>query len=162
MKAAATAPPTVAEAYVVDASVCIKLYVDEELSDAAHALFALLEQERPVRLVVPDLFYIERTNILWQYHQRFGLSRADAESAVDQLGQLLLHSTPTAALTADALSLAMTHGITAYDAAYVALAQRLAIPVVTADAALLRKLAGTPFDLRWLGAWSPPAAAVQA
>lgn len=167
MNAAATAPPTVAEAYVagayvVDASVGIKLFVAEELSDAAHALFALRVDERPVRLVVPDLFYIECTNILWKYHQRFGLSRGDAESAVDQLGQLLVHSTPTAALTADALALAMTHGITAYDAAYVALAQRLAIPVVTADAALLRKLAGTSLDLRWLGAWPPQAAAVQA
>ena len=152
--AAMAAPPAIAEAYVIDASVGIKLFVEEELSDAAHALFARVAQEqRPLRLVVPDLFYIECTNILWKYHQRFGLSRADAEVAVAQLGQLLLHSTPTAALTADALSLAMAHGITAYDAAYIALAQRLAVPVITADAALLRKLAGAPYDLHWLGAW---------
>ncbi|MBE2261677.1 MAG: type II toxin-antitoxin system VapC family toxin [Burkholderiaceae bacterium] len=151
--AAMAAPPAMAEAYVVDASVGIKLFVEEELSDAAHALFARLKHEHPVRLAVPDLFYIECANILWKYHQRFGLSRADAEAAVEQLGQLLLHSTPTAALTAAALTLAMTHGITAYDAAYIALAQRLAIPVVTADAALLRKLTGAPCDLRWLGDW---------
>lgn len=101
------------------------------------------------------MFYIECTNILWKYQQRFGLSCADAEMAVGQLGQLLLHSTQIAALTADALSLAIVHGITAYDAAYVALAQRLAIPLVTADAVLLRKVTGAPYNLCWLGDWSP-------
>jgi predicted nucleic acid-binding protein len=40
--------------------------------------------------------------------------------------------------------------------AYVSLAQRLDIPLVTADQKLKAKLAGTPLELVWLGAWTPP------
>jgi predicted nucleic acid-binding protein len=56
--------------YVVDASVGIKLFIDEPLSDIAHALFEKLTEDPPVELFVPDLFYIECTNILvkWSSH----------------------------------------------------------------------------------------------
>jgi len=37
---------------VVDASVGIKLFVDEPLSDQAHALFAKLTEDPPAELVV--------------------------------------------------------------------------------------------------------------
>ena len=45
----------------------------------------------------------------------------------------------------EALQLAVAHGMTAYDACYVALAQRNGIPLVTADEKLVRLLAGTPY-----------------
>lgn len=50
---------------VVDASIGIKLFLVEPLSDEAHALIAGLTSDLPARLRVPDLFYIECTNILW-------------------------------------------------------------------------------------------------
>jgi predicted nucleic acid-binding protein len=136
---------------VVDASVGIKLFIDEALSDAAHALFGRLADDAQVHFFVPDLFYIECTNILWKYHLRYGLSADDANAAVAHLEQLRLQSVPTAHLMMDALAIAVEHAITAYDAAYVALAQRLAVPLVTADQALVRKLAETRFAVQWLG-----------
>jgi len=55
------APPL---AYVVDASVAIKLFVDEQFSERADALFAHLASDPPIHLYVPDLLFVECANIL--------------------------------------------------------------------------------------------------
>ncbi|HKZ84931.1 MAG TPA: type II toxin-antitoxin system VapC family toxin, partial [Anaerolineae bacterium] len=52
---------------VVDASVGIKLFIAEPLSNLADALFAHLAADPPGRLMVPDLFFIECANILWKH-----------------------------------------------------------------------------------------------
>jgi predicted nucleic acid-binding protein len=52
--------------------------------------------------------------------------------------------------------MAVSHDITACDAAYVALSRRLSLPLVTADEVLVNHLAGTNLDVRWLGAWPEP------
>ena len=59
---------------VVDASVGIKLFLVEPLADRADLLFTSLTMTPPARLYVPDLFYVECTNILWKYVRRFGYS----------------------------------------------------------------------------------------
>jgi predicted nucleic acid-binding protein len=138
---------------VVDASVGIKLFLVEPLADRADALFASLTATPPTRLYVPDLFYIECTNILWKYVRRFGYSPEAAQQDVADLVRLPLRSASTAALAEAALALALEHGATAYDAAYVALAQELSLPLVTADEALVRRLEGPGPDVRWLGEW---------
>jgi hypothetical protein len=45
--------------YVVDASVAIKLFVVETLSEQADALSAQLAHDRPARFYVPDLLFVE-------------------------------------------------------------------------------------------------------
>jgi predicted nucleic acid-binding protein len=69
------------------------------------------------------------------------------------LVRLPLRSASTASLAEASLALALDRGATAYDAAYVALAQELSLPLVTADEALVRRLEGTSLDVRWLGEW---------
>lgn len=138
-------------AAVVDASVGIKLFVAEPLSNDAHALFAHLADDPPAQLFVPDLFYIECTNILWKYTRRLGLPPPDARLFVERLGQLAITAYSTASLMADALDIAMEQGLTAYDAAYVALARQLSLPLVTADGHLVDVLAETKDDIRRLG-----------
>jgi predicted nucleic acid-binding protein len=143
---------------VVDASVGIKLFVVEDLSDRAHALFAQLAEDPPAQLHVPDLFYIECANILWKYVRRLGYPADQARRDLEDLGRLLLHRTPTADLASEALDLAMAHDLTAYDASYWALAERLSLPLITADQRLVHKLSGGGGSIYWLGdlALPPP------
>jgi predicted nucleic acid-binding protein len=140
---------------VVDASVGIKLFLVEPLADRADALFAALAATPPARLYVPDLFYVECTNILRKYVRHFGYSAESARQDVADLVRLSLQAVSTASLAEAALDLALEHGLTAYDAAYVALAHKLSLPLVTADEALIRWLAGrgAGLDVRWLGEW---------
>ena len=138
---------------VVDASVGIKLFLVEPLSDRADALISHLIATPPARFYVPDLFFIECTNILWKYTRRYGYLPETALQDVTDLTRLPLQAVSTADLAETALALAVAHEISAYDAAYVALAQRLSLPLVTADETLVRHLVGTEMDVRWLGAW---------
>lgn len=137
---------------VVDASVGIKLFLVEPLSDEAHALFGHLVDDPPACLYVPELFFIECANILWKYVRRFGYPAEDAGQAIGDLVRLPLQRVPMAALAEAALTVAVQHGSTAYDSAYVALAQRLELPLITADGSLVQRFASTGLDVRLLGA----------
>jgi predicted nucleic acid-binding protein len=141
-------------ALVVDASVGIKLFLSEPLSPQADALFSHLAADPPARLYVPDLFYVECANTLWKYVRRFGYLLDSARQDVISLQSLALHALPTAVLIDSALDIAVSHQVTAYDACYVALSQRLGFPLLTADEALVRRFEGTLYDVQWLGAFS--------
>lgn len=138
---------------VVDASAGIKLFLLEPLSDRADGLFAHLTDDPPARFYVPDLFFIECTDILWKYVRRFDYPLESAHQDVASLTGLPLRAVSTGELVDEALGIGVTHGITAYDAAYVALARWLTLPLVTADESLVRCLEETSFDVRWLGEW---------
>lgn len=124
--------------FVVDASVGIKLFVAEPLSDRADALFSTLGNEPPAELYVPDLFYIECANILLKYARRFGRSVENAQADLADLKLLALKPTPTEVLMEAAFSLAAQRNLSAYDACYAVLAQRLEIPLITADEPMAR------------------------
>ena len=124
--------------YVVDASVGIKLFIDEPLSDIAHALFEKLTEDPPAELFVPDLFYIECTNILLKYMRRFGRSLEDSRTDLADLTLLAIKSTPTLDLMEDALVLANERNLTAYDACYAILAKRMGVPLITADEPMVK------------------------
>jgi predicted nucleic acid-binding protein len=138
---------------VIDASVGIKLFLVEPLSDRTDALFTHLTDDPPSQFYVPDLFFIECTNILWKYVQRFGYPANAARQDVVDLASLPLQIISTTALVEVALDLAVEHGSTAYDSAYIALAQQLSLPFVTADEALVRRFGNTGLDVRFLGDW---------
>jgi predicted nucleic acid-binding protein len=143
-------------AHAVDASVAVKLYLVEPLSAEATSLFAGLTTAPAADLHVPGFFYLECANIFWKQVQRGNCTPTQATAFEAALRSLLLRRTPTADLSADALALALAHGLTAYDACYVALAVRLGLTLVTADQRLERKLAGTSLPVVWLGQWTPP------
>jgi predicted nucleic acid-binding protein len=154
-----SAPPGVEPLrLVIDASAGIKLFVSEPLSDRADALFEHLAADPPAQFFVPDLFFVECANILWKYVRRFGYPAENASQDVLDLRRLRLRSVSTAELIADALSIGLESGLTAYDSSYVALAQRIHVPLITADERLAQTLNGTDFDVRWLGDYAVPRA----
>jgi predicted nucleic acid-binding protein len=130
----------------------------EPLSEQADVLFDHLTDVPPARFYVPDLFFIECTNILWKYVRRFDYPADVARQDIADLIRLPLQIVSTAALAEDALALAVEHGSTAYDSAYVALAGRLPLPFVTADEVLVRRFEETDMDVRFLGDWPDGAA----
>lgn len=146
-------------ACVVDASVGIKLVITEALSNETHALFAHLARDPAARFFVPDLFDIECANILWKHVQHSGYPLIDARLNLATLGALALQRIAVSTLATEALDLAIAHKITAYDACYVATAQRLGLPLITADTKLVHKMAGSPcqvIDLDGLSIPLPP------
>lgn len=84
----------------------------------------------------PHLVYLEVAQVFrrWVLGKRLGADRAT--KALDLLDDLPLHRWPHRALLARIW--ALRENLTAYDAAYVALAEALECPLVTRDARLAR------------------------
>ena len=125
---------------VLDASVGIKLFVEEEFSDKVQQPFAKLADDPQAEIHVPDLFYVECANILLKYTRRFDRPLEDSLADLKDLNELALTITSTTELIEDALKLADEKKLTAYDACYAVLAQKLDLPLVTADAPLAKAI----------------------
>jgi predicted nucleic acid-binding protein len=122
---------------VLDASVGIKLFVEEEFSDKVERLFAKLAEDPRTEIHVPDLFYIECANILLKYTHRFDRPLEDSLADIKDLNNLALQVTSTSELIEEALQLADEKNLTAYDACYAVLAQKLDLSLITADAPMV-------------------------
>jgi predicted nucleic acid-binding protein len=125
---------------VVDASVALKWYLDEEGSREARAMRTQFE-DGEVKLHAPELLLLEAANAF-----RFNRN-ADEDAVQERIEKLagygiIFHGVETGVLRS-AINLAWSRGITIYDALYCALAKELHIPLITADGVLMRKLEGT-------------------
>jgi predicted nucleic acid-binding protein len=87
-------------------------------------------------LHAPHLLDIEVTNALRRLVQRAEIMAVRAEQALEDFAQLLIERHGHQPLTARIWQL--RESITAYDGAYVALAEALAAPLLTCDAKLAR------------------------
>lgn len=132
---------------VVDASVGIKKFIIEPLTPKVDQLFAHLD-DPDAHLYIPDLFYVECTNIFWKYIRAGLYDSTEAQANLANLQLLRFTSTPTADLIQEALPLSITYGISAYDACYVALAQQNNAPLLTQDQRLINALESTTFDVQ--------------
>lgn len=122
---------------ILDASVVLKWFVDEEDSDQALRLreeFYRGERE----IVVPDLLLFEVANAL-RYNPSF--TSEEVKEAVKTLFDIGVDIiTPTYSLLAKAIELAKSLDVTCYDAAYLALAEELGFEFITADERFCRKV----------------------
>ncbi len=91
-----------------------------------------------MEIAVPALLYYEVANILL-----FGRSRPPAGAAAEALTDLfsipLVVAMPAPDAADSALRLASQHGLSYYDASYVALAEALGCTLLTADQRLARR-----------------------
>jgi predicted nucleic acid-binding protein len=117
---------------VLDASLTMTWYFDDETTPAADAV---LDRVAANGAIVPGLWRLEVANAFQTALRRKRLQPSYRDEALAQLAQL--------PITADAetdryawtttLRLAERFGLTVYDAAYLELAQRLAVPLATLD-----------------------------
>jgi predicted nucleic acid-binding protein len=120
---------------LVDASVAVKWVVEEAHSDAAALLLTY------DALHAPDHWQAEAINVLWAKTLRGDLDLAAAEERMTGLMRAPVTGSPLAGLMARAFAISAARQITICDSLYVALAEKLDVPLVTADAKLLRNLA---------------------
>jgi predicted nucleic acid-binding protein len=119
---------------VLDASVAAKLYFTEDLSDLAEAAVRSADF-----LIAPDLLFIELASVAAKQVRRGASTPATGVKAMDLLHGLLDETVPLEALAKRAFELAARHGVSAYDGAYLALAEERKLQVLTADVRLLRR-----------------------
>jgi predicted nucleic acid-binding protein len=124
---------------VVDASVLIKVVLQEPGSATAHALLAAAALDARN---LPDFAYLECASILNTSVRRGIVTPAQAQAALRLLHAAPVTIHPTNALVSNALNLALIHGTSVYDAVYLALADALAVPLITADTTLVATMRG--------------------
>ncbi len=124
--------------FVVDASVAVKLLVDEPDSDAARGLAASGRE-----LHAPRLMASEVANALWRKARAGQIERADAGAALAWLPDMPVRWNDDETVSADALRLALALDHAVYDCVYLALAHRIGATVVTADRRFVTAVAPT-------------------
>ena len=125
--------------FVVDASVVIKWFVPEIHSDQARRLLAAMHQ-----YLAPDLLFPEVGNVIWKKIRRGELSAEQGHRLAVDVSNVAVETVSTRVLMIDAHALAVTTGLTVYDAMYLALAVRLKTALITADERLSRTVAAHP------------------
>lgn len=119
-------------ALVLDGSVALAWCFADEADAYADALARGLPR---LRIVVPALWYLEVANALLMGERRKRSTPADTKQWLAFLRSLpiTVDEMPPAQLGHDILTLARTHGLSAYDAAYLELAVRRGLPLATLD-----------------------------
>jgi predicted nucleic acid-binding protein len=126
--------------FVLDASLALKWFLEDE-SDRKYSL-EILARLSEQRALVPVLWFYEIGNGLVMAYRRKRITLEQADGFLNRLKALPIDAAqeePT--LILDLPVLARTHGLTTYDAAYLALASRLNLPLATSDSGLKRAAA---------------------
>jgi predicted nucleic acid-binding protein len=117
---------------VIDASVALSWFLQDEHSPASDQFFALVADEGAI---VPSLWRLEIANALQVAVRRNRIDRAYRDGTIQRAGRLPIEVDPetdTHAWTRT-LHLSERHNITVYDAAYLELALRRNVPLATRD-----------------------------
>jgi predicted nucleic acid-binding protein len=133
--------------YVLDASVAFKWF---SMRREQNWEVALALRDRHVagkcRLIVPHFFFLEMLSVI-RFHTP--ATEEDASRTLEVLEHLNLKIEP---LSPDLLrktnAISWSYGTSIYNAAYVALAEIVGFPLVTADDALVKKMRGYSIVLR--------------
>ncbi|MCH2487838.1 MAG: type II toxin-antitoxin system VapC family toxin [Erythrobacter sp.] len=123
----------------LDASVAIKLYVLEDMHDAARRLVAEADT-----VFAPDFLLAEVCNIAWKKVRRNEIDTVQAREFPAALRRRLTLY-PTVAFVERALGIALTLDHPVYDCLYIACAEANDGVVVTADRRLCRAVQQTAF-----------------
>jgi predicted nucleic acid-binding protein len=126
--------------YVIDATFLLKCLIPEEHSPVV-ILFGLQDNE----LIVPDLCYVEMTNVLWKKAESGEMTREEVLQALHYIGKLTLKVVPSKLLTTLSMEIALNQQCSVYEATYLAAAIEKNCSLVTADRPFYDKLKNSPF-----------------
>ncbi len=137
---------------VIDASVLIKFFIPEILSEKAEELNTQAG-EGSLRLLAPDLIFAEVGSIIWKKHRMKELTPSEAKEITDAIVSLPLEIVASKTLMPLAVDVGLAYGITVYDAIYVSMAKIHETILVTADRKLVEVMGKTDFKkyVGWLG-----------
>jgi predicted nucleic acid-binding protein len=124
--------------FVLDASVALAWFVDNPVS--AYATQVKESLLHGARAVVPALWHLEMANGFAVAERRGILTTADTSQSVGDIEQLLAHTIESTAdfiSVRQALTIALTFQLSAYDAVYLDTARRERLPLATLDRRLL-------------------------
>ena len=121
---------------VLDASMTIAWLFDDERTAAAHAIMRRVVAQGAL---VPSLWRLEVANVLRNAARRGRCDEAYVDLSLERLGRLAIHSDEDTDRHAwgATLTLSREENLTLYDAAYLELAIRKAVPLASCDEALL-------------------------
>lgn len=117
---------------VVDASVIGAAFFNEAASDSARAWLI-----NAPRLVAPDLLYAEIASIAAKKVWRGEASMEAGARSIEAIDDFVAEAVPLGELAGRAFDLASQHRCSAYDGAYLALAERRDTRLVTLDRKLI-------------------------
>ena len=123
--------------FVLDASGTLPWLFKDEATDATRSL--LQRARRYEQILVPAHWTIEVLNVLLVAHRKGRIAIPDLDSFLAELSGFALDSEPAPRIR-DSHSIRLLcsrHRLTAYDAAYLELALRRAVPLATFDAKLI-------------------------
>jgi len=136
---------------VIDASTALKWTLrDEEPSSQADALLDDLLAGR-LSVLVPTIFDYEITNVLKVATSRKRLSEDEAKMALEKFKFYALERVDFPPLQDQTFQLALKYDRSAYDSAYVALAQYLGVWLFTADRRLFNAVGSALGYVKWIG-----------
>ena len=117
---------------VVDSSIALTWCFEDEATSETDALF---ERVRDDGAVVPGLWHLELGNLLLQAEKRGRISAHDIAARLDLIAELPISVDRETSHRAWRETLAAARGerLTVYDAAYLELAERRRLPLMTLD-----------------------------
>ena len=131
------------ETLIIDASVALKWFIEEENSHKALLLRDKISND--ITPIVPTLFFYEIINVL-RYKTEFGINdiKKVLESLIDF--QFVIED-PEKELMEKTIDLAFKYGTTIYDASYLALGEKYDTKLITADKKLVEKISSEKYLL---------------
>lgn len=124
---------------VVDASVAVKWYLEEDHAAPARRLL-----DGTYELIVPDLFFAEIGNVLWKRWRRGELDDDIIAETLAALDRVPCETRSARPLLSGAMALATSLRRTVYDSLYLALAIDTGARLVTADRRFHASVAASP------------------
>jgi predicted nucleic acid-binding protein len=111
---------------IVDASICVKWFIDEDRADDARLI-----ADDP-NLLAPTFVLLETYHVVWKRSRRQELLQAQAANVL-MLQRVISRFEPDQNLVNLAADLANSHHHAIYDCLYIALAALQHAPLITAD-----------------------------